>query len=106
MRVDTAKLQSGQVLSFGDFNVFVGGNGVGKTTFLVELFHKLAGLSRTRFFWVNEASHSSTEPAEDLKRLKDSFARQREGLNWFYFSQGTKNIEGNIDLENSLRFSQ
>jgi len=42
MRIDNAKLKNGEQLNFGDFNVFIGGNGVGKTTALIELFIKSA----------------------------------------------------------------
>lgn len=105
MIINSTSLDDGQQLNFGDFNVFIGGNGVGKTTFLLELFSKAANVNRGRFYWIKEAKYSSDNVNADMKLLKSSLAKQYEGTRVFYHSQSIKNIEGNPDLSGDLRFA-
>ena len=105
MKIDKAILIDGSELAFGDFNVFVGGNGVGKTTFIAELFHKASELARNKYFWIRETRHSSQNVAEDIKLLNSSLARQWDGSNLFFFSNAARNVDGNVDLSGELRFS-
>ncbi|MFA7308854.1 MAG: AAA family ATPase [Patescibacteria group bacterium] len=106
MRIDNAKLKSGEDLQFGDFNVFVGGNGVGKTTIVSEVFDKISAANGSKYLWIDQLSHSANDVTADLKLLKKSLAHQREGASLFYLSSATKGIGGNIDLDGSLRFSE
>jgi hypothetical protein len=106
MKIDKSTLIDGPELAFGDFNVFVGGNGVGKTTFIAELFDKTSQLARGKYFWIGNAECSSENVAEDLKLLNNSLARRWEGASLYFFSNATRNVDGNVDLSNDLRFSE
>lgn len=105
MRITEGVLIDGVQIKFGDFNVFIGGNGVGKTTFLLELFFRSANIPRNKYYWINEAKYYTDNVSEDIKLLKSSLSRQYEGANLFFHSQAVKNIEGNTDLSVNLRFS-
>jgi hypothetical protein len=105
MKISTASLLNGDNLKFGDFNVFIGGNGVGKTTFLTELYSKSAGTPRSKFYWINEPNYASDNINEDLELLKSSLSRKYDGSNLFYYSQAIKGIDGSVDLSDNLRFS-
>lgn len=105
MKITEASLLNGEKLQFGDFNVFIGGNGVGKTTFLLELFSKSSAIARSKYHWINELVYFSGNVGKDMELLKSSLSRQYEGTNLFYHSQATKNLEGNTDLNGNLRFS-
>lgn len=108
MRIQSVKLKDETTLEFGDFNVFIGGNMVGKTTFILELFHRAANLQRLRWHWIDGdiITYSSTNPDRDRDLMLSSMSRQYEGANIFYYSQAAKNLDGNIDLNGNLRFSQ
>ena len=107
MRIQSVTLTDGNSLEFGDFNVFIGGNAVGKTTLVLELYSRAVDSSRNRWFWTNgnTISFSTTELSSDLRLLLNSMARQYEGANLFYFSQAAKNLDGNTDLDAKFRFS-
>jgi len=105
MKVTGVTLLKGESCSFGDFNVFIGGNGVGKTTFLLELHAKSAGITRSKYFWIDSPSYGAADIAADMQLLKSSLSRRYEGANLFYFSQAAKDIDANVDLNNDLRFS-
>lgn len=105
MKITTTTLVTGSSCSFGDFNVFIGGNGVGKTTFLLELHAKSAGISRQKYFWIDSPTYGAADIDADIELLKSSLSRRYEGANLFYFSQAAKDINGNVDLSNDLRFA-
>lgn len=105
MKIDSAKLKSGEILNFGDFNVFIGGNGVGKTTMLVELFHKISDLPRGKYFWIDQVKHISANLSADMTLLKSSLSRKYDGATAFYYSNATKKVDGNVDNSDALRFS-
>jgi predicted ATPase len=107
MKIQSVKLNDGKLLDFGDFNVIIGGNAVGKTTLLLELFSRAEGKERTRQYWLSKEplDYSSDNPLEELKLLQGSMAYHYEGVNRFYFSQSNKNLEGNIDLDGHYRFN-
>jgi hypothetical protein len=105
MRVTNVKLKNGEELQFGDFNVFIGGNGVGKTTVLSELFHKVSEIQKNKWFWIDSANFSSNDVNADMKLLKTSLARKYEGTSLFYYSNAVKNLDGNVDVSDNIRFS-
>lgn len=105
MRIKETTLQNGDTLAFGDFNVFIGGNGVSKTTLLVELFSQSTGLTRPKLLWINNPSYETTDINADMALLKGSLARKYDTSGTFYFSQATKNIAGDVDLTDNLKFS-
>lgn len=107
MKIQSVKLNDGKLLDFGDFNVIIGGNAVGKTTFLLELFSRAEGKERKRWYWLHAEplNYSSDNPLDDLKLLQGSMTYHYEGANRFYYSQSIKNLEGNTDLESRYRFS-
>ncbi len=106
MKIASAQLASGSTLPFGDFNVFIGGNGVGKTTFLAELFHKSIGLDRSRYYWIETPVFQSLDVNADSKLLASSISKRKEGQLTTYFSQAAKNIDGNIDYGDNGRFDK
>lgn len=105
MKINSATLLDGQSCDFGDFNVFIGGNGVGKTTFVSELHAKSVGIARNKFRWIAQPSYDSANIASDMKLLKSSLSRRNEGGGYFYFSRAAKDANGNVDMDNNMRFA-
>jgi len=106
LKVINAKLINSENIDFGDFNVFIGGNGVGKTTFILELFAYAIGQTRTKNYWVSQLEYDTDNVKEDILLLKNSMSSKTEGMSLFYYSTATKNIDGNVDHSQNLRFSQ
>jgi len=105
MKISKTTLIDSSQFNFGDFNVFIGGNGVGKTTFMLELHAKSAGITRQKFFWIAEPQYATDDISADMRLLEASLSRRYEGANLFYFSQAAKDVNGNVDLSNELRFT-
>jgi len=107
MKIQSVKLNDGKLLDFGDFNVIIGGNAVGKTTFLLELFFRADEKPRTRWYWLHTepVNYASDNPLEDLKLLQGSMSPHYEGTNRFYYSQSVRNIEGKTELDSRYRFT-
>ncbi len=108
MKIQSARLINETPLEFGDFNVFIGGNAVGKTTLVLELYSRATNSPRTRWYWIggDTLSYSTDDLAGDLRTLLSSLTRQYDGANLFYYSQAAKNLLGNTDLDSKLRFTQ
>lgn len=109
MRVSNATATGGDKIEFGDFNVIVGGNAVGKTTLLLEIYALATGTQRARWFWLDSGQpleYDSRSPLEDARLLRGSLARRWDGSNLFYFSKAARNPEGTVDLDGKLRFDQ
>lgn len=98
MKITGTTLLTGESYTFGDFNVFIGGNGVGKTTFLLELYARSAGIGKKKYFWISDPGFSSEDIPADMHLLKASLSRKYEGANLFYFSRAAKDINGSVDL--------
>ncbi len=98
MKIKEATLLNGETLTFGDFNVFIGGNGVGKTTFLLELFTKSNGVSRSKYHWMNEPFFDSTDTKADMKLLKSSLARKGRAQIYFISHRQLKILTAILDL--------
>lgn len=105
MKIVKTKLLNGDEIEFGDFNVFVGGNGVGKTTLVMEIFRRISEQNENKFRWINSLEYGSANVSTDMGLLKKSLASKRESLNLFYFSSAVKNIDGQVGLDQDLRFS-
>lgn len=107
MRIDSVQLKDGSALEFGNFNVFIGGNAVGKTTLALELWSRATGYTRSRWYWTADGNptYSSQDVRGDLQLLLGSMARQYEGANLFYYSQAAKNLQGDADLDGKYRFA-
>ncbi|MFA6528203.1 MAG: AAA family ATPase [Candidatus Gracilibacteria bacterium] len=101
----TIQTDGDEKLTFGDFNVFIGGNGVGKTTFLIELFSKATGIQREKSYWVNNPEYSTGNLKDDMTLIKSSLAKKYEGANLFYYSRAIKDKAGNVDLSEIYRFT-
>jgi ABC-type cobalamin/Fe3+-siderophores transport system ATPase subunit len=76
MHVETINLSDGAELELGSFNVIIGGNAVGKTTLLFELYAKLCDAGRARWHWIKDISTVSANPQRDAAQLFNSLARQ------------------------------
>lgn len=105
MHIETVGLKGGEELSPTLFNVIIGGNAVGKTTFLIELFDKICEVNRPRWYWVDSLRFKSANIRRDMSLLFQSMVRHWEGSNLFYYSQASRNPEGNVEAENRLRYS-
>jgi hypothetical protein len=107
VRIQSVTLKDGQTLGFGDFNVVIGGNAVGKTTLLLELFSLADDKARLRWYWFNPGSvkYSSEDALADLKLLMGSMSTHVDGANRFYYSQSARNLEGKVDLDSRYRLS-
>lgn len=107
MKIQSVKLKDGKLLEFGDFNVIIGGNAVGKTTLLLELFSHAEEKQRPRWYWLHSEplNYVSDKPLEDLKLLQGSMSLHYEGANRFYYSQSVRNLEGSTDLDGRYRFA-
>jgi len=106
MRVEKLVLQSGQELQVSGFNVITGGNGVGKTTLLLELWERMVEGSRRHWHWVNSLTYSSTDLGLDARLVLESLVRQWDGGNLYYFSRAAKNADGQVSVEGNLRFNE
>ena len=106
MKLRSAYLIDGSQLDFGDFNVFVGGNAVGKTTLIVELFFRASTMDRPRWFWLDPQplNFASEDPVKDLILVFQSMSLRYEGARKYYYSQSVKNLDGNVDLDGRYRF--
>ena len=102
MKISQATLHNNKNLKFGDFNVFVGGNGVGKTSFLTELYTKSTNTNKTKYYWINNVDFDSINISNDIQLLKGSLSRKVEGPNLTYHSTSSKNIDGNVDLSDNF----
>ncbi|GEM_PF-6216785 len=103
MKIKNAKLVSGEVLEFGDFNVFVGGNSVGKTTFILELFSRISANDPSKYYWIKELAYHSDDVTRDMILLRPTL--QRDSGTQRYYSIATKGIDGNTDTNDKLRFT-
>jgi hypothetical protein len=108
VRIQSVTLKDGQTLGFGDFNVVIGGNAVGKTTLLLQIFSLADDKARLRWYWFNPGSvkYSSEDALADLKLLMDSMSTHVDGANRFYYSQSARNLEGKVDLDSRYRLSR
>ena len=102
MRINKSTLLDEKEIKFGDFNVFVGGNGVGKTSLLVELYTKATNTGRTRYYWINKIDFESENILNDMKLLKDSLSRKLEASTLTYHAPSAKNIDGHVDLSENF----
>lgn len=105
MRISSATTLSGEEIEFGDFNVFVGGNGVGKSTIISELFHKSSNLPRNKYYWINMLTYKVDNLENDYNLLKNSIMSKRVNGATYYYSQATKGVNGEVDLQDELRFT-
>lgn len=105
MKISSARLANEQILEFGNFNVFIGGNGVGKTTVLTELFARVANTDRPRYRWIQELIYHSESVSQDMSLIKGTLRKSVEGIRSFYYSIAAKNADGNTDTNDNLRFS-
>lgn len=105
MRIKSTSLLSNTSLEFGNFNVFVGGNAVGKTTFLLELYARATHEGRSRYHWVNNVEWQSEDRVKEIELLLGSVSRKFENNNWYYYFQASKDIQGNVDLSDRAKLS-
>lgn len=104
MKITSATLKGGAELHFGDFNVFIGGNGVGKSTLMSEIFSKTSERHREKYRWIDNLFYTSTDLDGDIERLKGSLQKQYEGASFYFLSTATKNLDGNPDHESNSRY--
>lgn len=97
MRILGATLNNGGTVEFGDFNTFGGGNGVGKSSFITELYLRSLNGHKSKFFWIKENNIQCANIKENMNLLKNSLQRKHEGPNLTYYSPSAKNIDGNVD---------
>lgn len=104
MKIISAVLLNEEIINFGDFNVFIGGNGVGKTTLISELFHKVADMGKSQYFWINSLNYGSDDVQADMDLIKSSLGETQDGSTVYYFSNASKDLHGNVDQDQRIRF--
>lgn len=67
MRITKANLKNGKVLEFGDINIFVGPNGVGKTTLVKEIVNNATTNGQGKY-WVASSDYDALD-SEDAKEI-------------------------------------
>src|SRR5438128_9656215 len=106
MKIKSVKINNDEQLDFGDFNVFIGGNGVGKTTFLMELYSKATETQRLKYYWITDIpQYETVDLRKDMTLLKGSLTRRTDQNGRFFYSQSAKDINGNVEVTDPLRFS-
>jgi len=105
VHIEKIKMRDGEELNPTSFNVIIGGNAVGKTTILLELFDNICKANRSRWYWVDTLIFNSTDMHYDMSLMLQSMVHQWDGSNLYYYSQATRNRDGNLDLGGNLRFS-
>jgi hypothetical protein len=94
-------------MEFRAFNVLIGGNNTGKSTFVLELFLRVSGIPWHRWRWINEygVKVDRTTMAEDMKRLLASASSFVDRGEQVFVSTSTKNMNGDIDQDQTLQIS-
>lgn len=105
MRIEKVKLRDGEELHPTSFNVIIGGNAVGKTTIILELFDNICSANRSHWYWIDTLIFNSTDMHYDMSLMLQSMVRQWDGSKLYYYSQATRDRDGNLDLSGNLRFS-
>ena len=107
MKINYSELSDGEKLEFGQFNVIVGGNSVGKTTLILELFFSCTNRPRNRWHWLkpNKIEWIAKSPQKDLQILMSSMSQHYDGATPYYIPKGVKNFDGSLDLDSNLRFN-
>ena len=99
MRIEELKLIDGSSIELADFTVVIGGNGVGKSTLLREIFHNVTERPLQRYRWLDDVVTSDPNPMSSARSLLDSLALQiEEGQPDIrrYRSRGLKGYEGTV----------
>lgn len=102
MRIKSIQLFDDSTLAVSDFTVIVGGNGVGKSTLLREVFHKAASRSLAKYRWVKALEYDTHAPRQCAQLLLDSLSMQYEEGNPShkrYRSRALKRYEGLLDTD-------
>jgi len=105
MKIAQADLHNGQTMLFGDFNVLIGGNGVGKTTLMSEIYTHSTNRPRTRYRWIKEVQYTTPDLSKDMQQLQKSLQKEHDGANIFFVSSATKDPNGNPENDPNSRFS-
>ncbi len=70
MRITHSNLKNGEKLEFGDINIFVGPNGVGKTTLMNEIREFFCHENLSTPFWINDLGKSNLDAIDASILLK------------------------------------
>lgn len=106
MHIKAVTLRDGKRLEFGQFNVIVGPNAVGKTTLALELFAKASHTHWSQWFWLSEdVECDSDDPRKDLELFRTSLVQARDGNQLYYVSLGSRNVEGHPDASGTRRLN-
>ena len=105
MRIQQLTLKDAEAHTFGNFNVLVGGNAVGKTTLLTELYWNSVRGHAGRY-WVKEAKFEASNLKADLELLQSSLHKHYEGTSHYFYSPAARDISGNPDRSGDLRFGE
>ncbi len=107
MRFTSARLLDGTSLEFRAFNVLIGANSTGKSTFILELFLRASGLPWHRWHWIAEhgVKVDRTTMAGDLARLLASTSSFIDRGEQFFIPTSTKNLNGDFDQDQKLQIN-
>jgi putative AbiEii toxin of type IV toxin-antitoxin system/OLD-like protein len=107
VRLASARLFNGTSLEFRAFNVLIGGNSTGKSTFLLELFLRTAGFPWHRWRWITDqgVKVDRTTIAEDMARLLASTVSFIDGVEQVFVPTSVKNLNGDFDQDKVLQIN-
>ena len=69
MYIEKIKLGNGEELNPTSFNVIIGGNAVGKTTILLEIFDNICNTKRSHWYWVETPILNSISMHHDMSMM-------------------------------------
>jgi len=95
MKINKCQLINEKVIEFGDINIFVGPNGVGKTTFLNEI-REYFGRGDSSKFWVKRLEWDTPSP-EDASIIKEHCRQIVE-----YNDHGDEIIKYSVEHNNNI----
>jgi ABC-type cobalamin/Fe3+-siderophores transport system ATPase subunit len=104
MQIIQCSLKNGEKLKFGDINIFVGPNGVGKTTLMNELREFFCRGSSNTPYWITSLANSKLDlidAAVLLKHIEEYTESDDQGKETKkYTFKHNKNITGKYDSSN------
>lgn len=106
MKIIKGKLKNGQELLFGDVNIFVGPNGVGKTTLMNEIREFFCQGSSSTSYWVTSLENSNLESTDAsilLKHIQERIETDDYGKETRKYSiTHNKNSTGKYESSNNI----
>ncbi|HEV2519358.1 MAG TPA: AAA family ATPase [Thermoplasmata archaeon] len=105
LRIVRIETKGGASFSTGPLTLLVGPNGVGKSTFLSELFDQICGKTSNPKLWIERVSFEETSPADTVRALAQGLVKCYEKANPTNYWYQPARIQAG-ENQNELRFDQ